>query len=76
MKNKTQNYIPDSVRDEIAFDKEFQKVQSALGVLDSSKRSRGVLPAIAKVVGNWLEIDFTIKIFGHVVFSFHFPPQD
>ena len=31
---------------------------------------------IAKKLQQWLEIDFTIKIFGITIVKFHFPPQD
>ena len=31
---------------------------------------------IAKKLQQWLEIDFSIKIFGITIIKFHFPPQD
>ena len=31
---------------------------------------------IAKKLQQWLEIDFTVKIFGITIIKFHFPPQD
>ena len=31
---------------------------------------------LAKKLQQWLEIDFTIKIFGITIVKFHFPPQD
>ena len=31
---------------------------------------------IAKKLQQWLEIDFSIKIFGITIVKFHFPPQD
>ena len=31
---------------------------------------------IAKKLQQWLEIDFSIKIFGITILKFHFPPQD
>ena len=31
---------------------------------------------IAKKLQRWLEIDFSIKIFGITIVKFHFPPQD
>ena len=31
---------------------------------------------IAKKLQQWLEIDFTIKIFGITIGKFHFPPHD
>ena len=31
---------------------------------------------IARKLQQWLEIDFTIKIFGITIVKFHFPPQD
>ena len=41
--------------------------------LVSSELKKG---KIAKKLQQWLEIDFTIKIFGITVVKFHFPPQD
>ena len=31
---------------------------------------------IARKLQQWLEIDFSIKIFGITIIKFHFPPQD
>ena len=31
---------------------------------------------IARKLKQWLEIDFSIKIFGITIVKFHFPPQD
>ena len=31
---------------------------------------------IAQKLQQWLEIDFSIKIFGITIIKFHFPPQD
>lgn len=31
---------------------------------------------IAKKLQEWLEIDFSIKIFGITIVKFHFPPKD
>ena len=31
---------------------------------------------VAKKLQQWLEIDFSIKIFGYTIIKFHFPPQD
>ena len=31
---------------------------------------------IARKLQQWLEIDFSIKIFGITIVKFHFPPQD
>ena len=41
--------------------------------LVSSELKKG---KIAKKLQQWLEIDFTIKIFGITIVKFHFPPQD
>ena len=41
--------------------------------LVSSEMKKG---KIAKKLQQWLEIDFTIKIFGITIVKFHFPPQD
>lgn len=31
--------------------------------------------AESKHLSKWFEIDLTIKIFGHTIYTFHFPPQ-
>lgn len=31
---------------------------------------------IAQKLQQWLEIDFSVKIFGITIIKFHFPPQD
>lgn len=41
--------------------------------LVSSEMKKG---KIAKKLQQWLEIDFSIKIFGITIIKFHFPPQD
>ena len=41
--------------------------------LVSSELKKG---KIAQKLQQWLEIDFTIKIFGITIIKFHFPPQD
>ena len=41
--------------------------------LVSSELKKG---KIAKKLQQWLEIDFSIKIFGITIVKFHFPPQD
>ena len=41
--------------------------------LVSSQVNKG---KIAKKLQQWLEIDFSIKIFGITIIKFHFPPQD
>ena len=41
--------------------------------LVSSELKKG---KIAKKLQQWLEIDFTSKIFGITIVKFHFPPQD
>ena len=42
-------------------------------LVSSSEMKKG---KIAKKLQQWLEIDFTIKIFGITIVKFHFPPQD
>ena len=42
-------------------------------LVSSSELKKG---KIAKKLQQWLEIDFTIKIFGITIVKFHFPPQD
>ena len=41
--------------------------------LVSSELKKG---KIARKLQQWLEIDFSIKIFGITILKFHFPPQD
>ena len=41
--------------------------------LVSSELKKG---KIAKKLQQWLEIDFSIKIFGITIVKFHFPPQN
>ena len=42
-------------------------------LVSSSELKKG---KIAKKLQQWLEIDFSIKIFGITIVKFHFPPQD
>ena len=51
-----------------------ERAQNAKKVnLVSSELKKG---KIAKKLQQWLEIDFSIKIFGITIVKFHFPPQD
>ena len=42
-------------------------------LVSSSELKKG---KIARKLQQWLEIDFSIKIFGITIVKFHFPPQD
>ena len=42
-------------------------------LVSSSELKKG---KIARKLQQWLEIDFSIKIFGITILKFHFPPQD
>ena len=50
-----------------------ERAKNAKSNLVSSELKKG---KIAKKLQQWLEIDFSIKIFGITIIKFHFPPQD
>jgi hypothetical protein len=40
-----------------------------------SKEEKFEITKSAKKFADWFELDITIKIFGVVIFSWHYPPQ-
>lgn len=48
-----------------------KQINDAMNVLASTKESRLFA---AKRLSRWFEIDVTIKMFGKIIFQWHYPP--
>lgn len=45
-------------------------------LIDALEKTAESKTFAAKRLAKWFSVDVTIKIFGHVIWEYHFPPQE
>lgn len=45
-------------------------------LIDALEKTAESKTFAAKRLAKWFSVDVTIKIFGHIIWEYHFPPQE